>query len=51
MKVKYEHKKAMSFIGFSTSIRPDEGNILCSIAKLSILQCPEIIFPGSGYAA
>lgn len=29
MKVKYEHKKEMTFIGFSTSIRPDEGYIKC----------------------
>lgn len=29
MKVKYEHKKAMTLIGFSTSIRPEEGNIKC----------------------
>lgn len=29
MNVKYEHKKAMTFIGFSTSIRPDEGYVKC----------------------
>lgn len=29
MKVNYEHKKAMTFIGFSTSIRPDEGYVKC----------------------
>lgn len=29
MNVRYEHKKAMTFIGFSTSIRPDEGYEKC----------------------
>ena len=29
MKVRYEHKKAMTFIGFSTTIRPDEGYEKC----------------------
>ncbi|MGN0699501.1 MAG: hypothetical protein ACI4J8_00720 [Oscillospiraceae bacterium] len=29
MTVKYEHKKAMTFIGFSTSIRPEEGYVKC----------------------
>ncbi|MGN0670267.1 MAG: GyrI-like domain-containing protein [Oscillospiraceae bacterium] len=29
MNVRYEHKKAMTFIGFSTSIRADEGYVKC----------------------
>ena len=29
MKVTYEHKPAMTFIGFSTSIRPEEGYQKC----------------------
>lgn len=29
MKVKYEHKPSMTFIGFSTSIRPEEGYAKC----------------------
>ena len=29
MKVSYEHKPAMTFIGFSTSIRPEEGYQKC----------------------
>ena len=29
MNVKYDHKKAMTFIGFSTSILPDEGYVKC----------------------
>ena len=29
MDTKYEHKEAMTFIGFSTSIRPEEGYIKC----------------------
>lgn len=35
----------------ATAIRTVVVVILGSIAKLSILQCPEIIFPGGGYAA
>ena len=29
MNVTYEHKSAMTFIGYSTSIRPEEGNQKC----------------------
>lgn len=29
MNVKYEHKPSMTFIGFSTSIRPEEGYVKC----------------------
>ena len=29
MNVTYEHKSAMTFIGFSTAIRPEEGNVKC----------------------
>ena len=29
MNVTYEHKPAMTFIGFSTSIRPEEGYQKC----------------------
>ena len=29
MKVKYEHKPTMTFIGFSTFIRPEEGYVKC----------------------
>ena len=29
MKVTYEHKPAMTFIGFSASIRPEEGYQKC----------------------
>lgn len=29
MRVTYEHKEAMTFIGFSTSIRPEEGYRKC----------------------
>ena len=29
MNVTYEHKSTMTFIGFSTSIRPEEGYIKC----------------------
>ena len=29
MNVKYEHKPAMTFIGFSTFIRPEEGYVKC----------------------
>lgn len=29
MNVTYEHKPEMTFIGFSTSVRPDEGYIKC----------------------
>ena len=29
MNVNYEHKPAMTFIGFSTSIRPEEGYQKC----------------------
>ena len=29
MNITYEHKPAMTFIGFSTSIRPEEGYIKC----------------------
>ena len=29
MKVTYEHKTEMTFIGFSTSIRPEEGHWKC----------------------
>ncbi|MDD6011462.1 MAG: hypothetical protein PUC33_01310 [Oscillospiraceae bacterium] len=29
MKVTYEHKPAMTFIGFSTAIRPEEGYQKC----------------------
>ena len=29
MKVSYEHKPAMTFIGFSTSIRPEESYQKC----------------------
>ena len=28
MNVTYEHKPAMTFIGYSTSIRPEEGYII-----------------------
>ena len=28
MNVTYEHKPTMTFIGFSTSIRPEEGYII-----------------------
>ncbi len=29
MNVTYEHKSAMTFIGFSTAIRPEEGYVKC----------------------
>lgn len=29
MNITYEHKPAMTFIGYSTSIRPEEGYIKC----------------------
>ena len=29
MKVTYEHKPVMTFIGYSTSIRPEEGYTKC----------------------
>ncbi len=29
MRITYEHKEAMTFIGFSTSIRPEEGYRKC----------------------
>ena len=29
MNVTYEHRPAMTFIGFSTSIRPEEGKQKC----------------------
>ena len=29
MNIRYEHKPAMTFIGFSTSIRPEEGYQKC----------------------
>ena len=29
MNITYEHKTAMTFIGYSTSIRPEEGYTKC----------------------
>ena len=33
MKVTYEHKPAMTFIGYSTSIRPEEGDLTAAFGR------------------